>query len=72
MQLVECLEVLTLHEEGEDHIVMIMEKEDKLYNTSVIIFDILQAIAKHLIIRMMEIREEMYLYVSYVITLDTQ
>ena len=51
---------------------MIMEEENKLYPTSVTILDILQGIVEHLIIKMMEIKEGMYMYVSYVITLDTQ
>ena len=51
---------------------MIIEKEDKLFVTNVTILDTLQGIAKHLIISMMERKEGMYLYVSYIITLETQ
>ena len=51
---------------------MIVEKEDRLCSTDVTILDMLHGITEHLIIRMMEIKEGMYLYVSYVITLYTQ
>ena len=50
---------------------MIVEKEDKLFVTDVTILDTLQGTKEHLIINVMENKEEMYLYVSYVITLDT-
>ena len=45
----------------EDHraYVMIMEKEDRLYATSVTMLDTLQEITKHLIVRMKEIKEGM-------------
>ena len=51
---------------------MIVEKEDRLFVTDVTILDTLQGIAEHVIISVMEKKEEMYLYVSYVITLETQ
>ena len=51
---------------------MTMEKEDRLFSTDVTILDTLQGIVEHLIISVMEKKEGMYLYVSYVITLDTQ
>ena len=76
MQIVECLGILTLHEEmGEgDHKedIMIIEEEDRLYATNITILDTLQGIIEHLIVRMEPIRGGMYLYVSYEITLDTQ
>ena len=56
----------------EDLTTMKVEKEEKMFVTNVIILDTLQGIVEHLIIRMMEIKVGMYLYVSYVITLDTQ
>ena len=51
---------------------MIVEKEDRLFVKDVTILDKLQGIVEHLIISVMENKEGMYLYVSYVITLDTQ
>ena len=51
---------------------MKVEKEDRLFVTYVTILDTLQGIVEHLIISVMENKEGMYLYVSYVITLDTQ
>ena len=76
MQIVECLGILTLQEaiREEHHRVdlMMMEKEDRLYVTSVTIQDTLQEIAEHLIVIMKKIREGMHMYVSYVITLDIQ
>ena len=50
---------------------MIVEKEDRLFVIDVTILDTLQGIAEHLII-IMEIKKGIHLYVSYVITLDTQ
>ena len=50
---------------------MIVEKEDRLFVIDVTIFDTLQGIIEHLIISVMDNKEEMYLYVSYVITLET-
>ena len=51
---------------------MTIEKEDRLLVVDVTILDILQGTTKHLMINVMENREEIYLYVSYVINLDTQ
>ena len=51
---------------------MTIEKEDRLFFIDVIILDTLQGIAKYLIISVMENKEKMCLYVSYVITLDAQ
>ena len=50
----------------------LIERRPSSCVTNVTILDTLQGIAKNLIIRMELIREEMHLYVSYVITLDTQ
>ena len=57
--------------EEKDCTTIIVEKEDRLYAIDVTTLDTLQGIVEHLIMRMMEIKEGMYLYVSYVITLDT-
>ena len=51
---------------------MIVEKEDSLFVTDVIILDTLQGFAEHLILNVIENKEGIYLYVNYVITLDTQ
>ena len=56
----------------KDHTRMIVVKEDILYARDLTTLDTLQGITKHLIINMAEIKEGMYLYVIYVITLDTQ
>ena len=48
-----------------------MVKRNSLYVTSLTTLDILQGITDYLIVRMEPIKEEMHLYVSYVITLDT-
>ena len=50
----------------------LLERRTSLCVTSVTILDILQGIAKHLRIRMELIKEEMHLYVGYVITSNTQ
>ena len=50
---------------------MKVEKEDRLFAIDAIIMDTLQGIVEHLITSIMN-KEGMYLYVSYVITLDTQ
>ena len=50
---------------------MIIEKEDKLFSIGVTILDTLQGIVEHLITSIMN-KQGMYLYVSNVITLDTQ
>ena len=50
---------------------MKVEKEGKLYVTDATTLDILQGIVEHLMISAMEEIEGMYLYASYVITLDT-
>ena len=49
-----------------------MDRRTNLCVTSVTILDTLQEIVEHLRIRMELIKEEMHLYVSYVITSDTQ
>ena len=79
MQIVECLGTLSLKEmKEEDHIADLIMQENmmvrrnNLYVTSVTILDTLQEIVEHLIIRMEPIIEGMYLYISYVITLDMQ
>ena len=51
---------------------MKVDKEEKLFVTNVTILDTLQGIAENLITSVIVNREGMYLYVSYVITLDTQ
>ena len=51
---------------------MTVEKEDRLFVTDVTILDILQGTTENLMINVMENKEEMYLYVSFVITLDIQ
>ena len=51
---------------------MIVEKEYKLYARNVTILDTLQGIVENLVIIVMENKEGMYLYVNYVINLDTQ
>ena len=55
----------------EDLIAMKVEKEGKLYVTDATTLDILQGIAKHLMISAMEGIEGKYLYASYEINLDT-
>ena len=57
--------------EGKDHTAMIVEREDRLFVTNVTILDILKGNAMQIMIKMMEIKERMYLYVSYVRNLDT-
>ena len=54
-----------------DLIAMKVEKEGKLYVIDATTLDILQGIVEHLIISAMEEIEEMYLYASYAINLDT-
>jgi len=49
--------------------VMLRRKSSSV--TSVTSLDTLQGIKEHLRIRMKSIREEMHIYVSYVISLDT-
>lgn len=71
MQIVECLATLTMQEIEEDPIEMKVEKEEKLFVTDVTILDTLQRISEHLMTKLMN-KERMYLYVSYVITLETQ
>ena len=73
MKIVECLGILTLQIiEEKYYIAMIVEKEDRLFVIDVIILDTLQGTTKHLMINVMENKEEMYLYVSYIINLDRQ
>ena len=72
MQIVGYIGILTMQEIEGDLTVMKVEKEEKLFATDATTLDTLQGIIEHLIIRMMEIKEGMYLYVSYLINLDTQ
>ena len=71
MQIVKILGTLTMHVIEEDLTTMKVEKEEKLFVTDEIILDTLQGIAEHLTTSRMN-KEEMYLYVSYVVTLNTQ
>ena len=50
---------------------MKVEKEGKLYVIDATTLEILQGIVEHLMINAMEEIEEMCLYASYAITLDT-
>lgn len=50
---------------------MKVKKDDKLFIIDATILDTMQGIVEHLTTRIMN-KEGMYLYVSYVITLDTQ
>ena len=71
MQIVEYLGTLTVQATEEDLTIMRVEKENKLFVTNVIILDTLQGIVEHLTTNIMN-KEGMYMYVNYVITLDTQ
>ena len=59
-----------MQETKEDLTEIEVEEEDNFFVTDATILDTLQGIAKHLMTNGMN-KEEMYLYVSYVITLDT-
>ena len=79
MGIVECLGILTLQVMKEvdprvDPLMVrnLMVKERRLCVTSVTTLDTLQGIVKHLRIRMEPTKGEIYLYVSYATTLDTQ
>ena len=72
MQIVECLEILTMQVIEEDLIAMKVGKEDKSYVIDTITLDTLQGIVEHLMINAMEEIEGIYLHVSYAKILDIQ
>ena len=70
MQIVGCIGTLTMQEK-EDLIEMKVEKEDKFFVINVTILDGLKGIAEHRTTNIMN-KEGMYMYFSYVTTLDKQ